>query len=438
MDSSGFPGKFVLLKPPEPEIDQEFLKKTKAWQEIGVSSEEILRALADKNFEMPTKIQSMTVVQSILGKCDMLIAADTGSGKTLCYGIPIIQSVQKLMSESDLSDQEIRPLYCLILAPTRELAQQILNHLKDIAKYTDIKLAAVIGGLSSEKQERLLANQPEIVVATPGRLWELIQDGNDHLKKVETVKYFVVDETDRMMEKGHFEELQHILKLINSDEAQKSKRQNFVCSATLTMVHDLPDHLLAKKKKKKSVHKMTAQEKSNNFVSIFGMTNPKVVDLSENRGTAEKLMESRILCDTQEKDFYLYYLLVMYPGRTIIFCNSIECVKRLTSLLNHLKISPICLHGKMEQKQRLRNLEKFQENSNAVLLSTEVAARGLDIPNIMHVIHYQVPRTSENYVHRSGRTARANQEGIAILIMDPSEVKYYVNISKTLGRSEWI
>ena len=151
---------------------------------------------------------------------------------------------------------------------------------------------------------------------------------------------------------------------------------------------------------------------------------------------AEKLVEARILCSLEEKDFFLYYILMSFPGRTIVFCNSIECVKRNASVLSHLNITPIVLHGKMEQKHRLKNLESFQKDEDAVMITTQVSARGLDIPNVQHVVHYQVPTTGEDYVHRSGRTARADKEGLSILIMEPGEVKFFVKLQKTLGRSK--
>ena len=404
----------------------------KAWTSVGVISEEILQALVEMNFQSPTEIQRLTLPTSVFGKCDILGAAETGSGKTLAFGIPIIQNIQKLIAKNPTDEDN---LYALILTPTRELAQQVHNHLKNVSKYTNVTIAAVIGGLATVKQERVLKKNPHVVVATPGRLWELIQEGNVHLNKIDSIRYLVTDETDRMMEKGHFEELQHLLLRINTDEQLKNRRQNFVFSATLTMVHELPDYL-QKRSKKSKAPKQTREQKIKNFIGVFGMSNPKIVDVTKEAGTAEKLTESRILCPLEEKDFYLYYILIKYPGRTIIFCNSIECVKRLTSLFSYLDVSPPALHGNMEQKQRLKNLEKFEKNPQGVLIATDVAARGLDIPNVNHVVHYQVPTTAENYVHRSGRTARANEEGLAILLMDPTEVKFYIKLQKTLKRSK--
>lgn len=288
-------------------------------------------------------------------------------------------------------------------------------------------IACIIGGLAQVKQERVLKSKPHIIIGTPGRIWELVQDGNEHLQKIDNVKFFVVDETDRMAEKGHFTELEEILKLLNASD-NCTTRQNFVFSATLTMLHELPQH-------KKKVKKMSKDQRLGEFITMFGMKNPKVFDITSQSGVAAKLIESRILCELDEKDFYLYYILINYPGRTIVFCNSIECVKRCSSVLSHLNITPVVLHGKMEQKQRLKNLENFQKNEDSVLITTQVAARGLDIPNVQHVVHYQVPTTGEDYVHRSGRTARADKEGLSILIISPDEVKFFVKLQKTLGRS---
>ena len=312
------------------------------------------------------------------------------------------------------------------------MAQQIHKHLKAIAKYTKVSIACIIGGLATVKQERVLKSNPHIVIGTPGRIWELIQEGNEHLQKVNNLKYLVVDETDRMIEKGHFAELEEILQILNTSESCE-KRQNFVFSATLTMIHELPQYLKKNKKKKPA---MSKENRLNEFISMFGMKNPKVFDITSKSGVAEKLIEARILCSLEEKDAYLYYILKNYPGRTIVFCNSIDCVKRTASVLTHLNISPIVLHGKMEQKQRLKSLESFQKKEDSIMVTTQVAARGLDIPNIQHVIHYQVPTTGEDYVHRSGRTARADKEGLSILLIESGEVKYFVKLQKTLGRSK--
>ncbi|XP_062559498.1 ATP-dependent RNA helicase DDX24-like [Armigeres subalbatus] len=455
------------------------------WTELGVS-EPIVRALADKGFRHPTEIQILSLPVAIMGRRDLLGAAETGSGKTLAFGIPLLEGIMKLKASEpcrlkehdsgkqgegregheltpppedleyypepdganssvllakDLDDEKEqmeKPLYALILTPTRELAVQINDHLKAVTKYTDIKIATVFGGLATVKQERMLKKCPEIVIATPGRLWELIQARNPHLSKVDRIRFLVIDETDRMLEKGHFEELKQLLEMINKNEEATKLRRNYIFSATLTMDHDLPEHLVAKAKKNKklNVMKETTGQRLNNLVQIIGMTEPKVVDITQQHGTAHTLVESRILCKAEHKDYYLYYFLQRHPGRTLVFCNSIDCVKRLVSLFGYLNCDPLSLFGSMQQRQRLKNLERFTQNPAALLIATDVAARGLDIPNVDHVIHYQVPKATENYVHRSGRTARASKEGITVLLIGANEVSDYVKLNQALGRTE--
>ncbi|XP_048001275.1 ATP-dependent RNA helicase DDX24 [Leguminivora glycinivorella] len=333
------------------------------------------------------------------------------------------------------------PLYALILTPTRELAMQISQHLKAVAKYTGVRIATVVGGMASVKQERELSRSPEVVVATPGRLWELTARGQPHLQQLPCVKFLAIDETDRMIERNHFEELHPLLERLNSDEAQRSSRQNFVFSATLTLVHDLPAHMKGKKVTKRGkiinrkIEKMTPKQKIARLVALVGMTEPKVVDITaDNLGTAETLTECRIACAFEHKDAYLYYILKRHPGRTIVFCNAIGCVQRLAQLLSLLKCRPLQLHANLQQRQRLKNLERFRDDPHGVLIATDVVARGLDIPDVDHVIHYQVPRTAENYVHRSGRTARASKEGLTILMMEPQEAYRYAKLCITLNK----
>ncbi|KPJ08089.1 ATP-dependent RNA helicase DDX24 [Papilio machaon] len=472
-----------------------------SWAEFKLP-EEIINALAELGFKNPTKIQQLTLPAAIHGRRDILGAAETGSGKTLAFGLPILSGIMKLKEKAEaglnvyeipykktsvkrkvatkekvkrngknkkkktknteetsegigcvkvIDDVEMpghvevrtgKPLYALILTPTRELAIQISRHLIAAAKYTGIKVATIVGGMASVKQERVLRSGPEVVVATPGRLWELVTQGQPHLQQLSSVKFLAIDETDRMIERGHFEELQPLLERLNDDEAQRSTRQNFVFSATLTLVHDLPVHMKGKKVTKRGkiinrkIEKMTSQQKIKRLVTMIGMTDPKVVDITtENLGAAETLTECRIACALENKDSYLYYILKRHPGRTIVFCNSIGSVRRLAQLFTLLKCSPLPLHASMPQRQRLKNLERFRDDPHGVLMATDVAARGLDIPNVDHVVHYQVPKTAENYVHRSGRTARATKEGLTILMMDSSEAYTYAKLRRTLNKT---
>uniref|UniRef100_A0A673YF12 ATP-dependent RNA helicase n=1 Tax=Salmo trutta TaxID=8032 RepID=A0A673YF12_SALTR len=330
--------------------------------------------------------------------------------------------------EETLKVSEKQPLLGLVLCPTRELAVQVKHHIDAVAKFTGIKTAIVVGGMAQQKQIRMLKRRPEIVIATPGRLWEMIKERHPHL--VNLRQCLVIDEADRMVERGHFAELESLLEMLNTVQFNP-KRQTFVFSATLTMAHSLPTHL---QKKGKKVDQRSKLEVLMEKVGI--RSKPKVIDLTRKEATVETLTETRIHCEKEEKDFFLYYFLLQYPGRTMVFANSIDCIKRLNSLLVILDCTPLPLHANMHQKQRLKNLERFAERESCVLLTTDVAARGLDIPNVQHVIHYQVPRTSETCVHRSGRTARATKEGLSLLLVGPDDMMNFKRIYRALGKDE--
>ncbi|NXG67567.1 DDX24 helicase, partial [Hemiprocne comata] len=469
-----------------------------AWKDLFVP-EPVLRALSCLGFSAPTPIQALALPSAIRDNMDVLGAAETGSGKTLAFAIPMIHSVlqwqksnssttrnDSVTKESDqhhdetrwenedeaekLTHQQVedsgdeddasftagcvkvvenlefyssdkthtvgshkkRPLLGLVLTPTRELAVQVKHHIDAVAKFTGIKTAILVGGMAAQKQERVLNRKPEIVIATPGRLWDLVKERHPHLSNLRQLRCLVIDEADRMVEKGHFLELSQLLEVLN-DSQYNPQRQTFVFSATLTLVHQTPTRVLQKKNAKK-MDKKTKLELLMEKVGIKGK--PKVIDLTRKEATVETLTETRIHCNTNEKDYYLYYFLLQYPGRTMVFANSIDCVKRLSSLLTILNCDPLPLHANMHQKQRLKNLERFAERESCVLLTTDVAARGLDIPNVQHVIHYQVPRTSELYVHRSGRTARAASEGLSLLLIGPDDLINFRKIYKTLEKSE--
>ncbi|XP_050192298.1 ATP-dependent RNA helicase DDX24 [Myiozetetes cayanensis] len=469
-----------------------------AWKDLFVP-EPVLQALSYLGFSAPTPIQALALPSAIRDNMDVLGAAETGSGKTLAFAIPMIHSVlqwQKSNSsttrndsvskeshqhhdetrwenedeaekvthqqvedsrdeddasfttgcvkvlenvEFDLGDKtqtvgshKRRPLLGLVLTPTRELAVQVKHHIDAVAKFTGIKTAILVGGMAAQKQERVLNRKPEIVIATPGRLWELVKERHPHLSNLRQLRCLVIDEADRMVEKGHFLELSQLLEVLN-DSQYNPHRQTFVFSATLTLVHQTPTRVLQKKNAKK----MDKKTKLELLMEKIGIkSKPKVIDLTRKEATVETLTETKIHCNTDEKDYYLYYFLLQYPGRTMVFANSIDCVKRLSSLLTILNCDPLPLHANMHQKQRLKNLERFAERESCVLLTTDVAARGLDIPNVQHVIHYQVPRTSELYVHRSGRTARAANEGLSLLLIGPDDLINFRKIYKTLGKTE--
>jgi ATP-dependent RNA helicase DDX24/MAK5 len=199
----------------------------------------------------------------------------------LAFALPIVQKIEEEI-DNDVNASET--LFALILSPTRELAQQIQKHLRAITKYTSVTTACIIGGLSTQKQERILNAKPNIVIGTTGRLWEFYQNGNEHLQKIPAVKFLVVDETDRMIERGHFSELENILKLLNG--APNSRAQTFVFSATLTLTHQLPSYVKQKKRKVFSLNETTS-ERTDVLINFFKMRNPKIFDIT-NQHTVTK------------------------------------------------------------------------------------------------------------------------------------------------------
>jgi ATP-dependent RNA helicase DDX24/MAK5 len=243
-----------------------------------------------------------------------------------------------------------------------------------------------------------------------------------------------------MVEKGHFQELEGIFGVINTDPEVSKKRQNFVFSATLSFTHEPPERLhKGSVKKSKQPKKLTSKEKLGQIMNLVGVReNPKVVDITSKKGTADSLTEMQITCSMNQKDYYLYYFFLQHPGKTIVFSNSINCVRRLTNLFFHLKCETLPLHSEMHQKMRLRNLERFSASEKGILISTDVAARGLDINNIQYVIHYQVPKTAESYIHRSGRTARVSKDGLAVILVQPDETTTFWNIFRSLDRDEML
>ncbi|XP_006839690.1 PREDICTED: ATP-dependent RNA helicase DDX24 [Chrysochloris asiatica] len=416
--------------------------------ETGVESEAASTGVGAEAGASPHKARAKmqpTVSDQVALFCD----DDAGEGPSSLTKKPV--SKQDEDEEENLSEEQTRefhkeangriatckehskrPLLGLVLTPTRELAIQVKQHIDAVARFTGIKTAILVGGMSAQKQQRMLNRQPEMVIATPGRLWELIKEKHPHLSNLRQLRCLVVDEADRMIEKGHFAELSQLMEML-SESQYNPERQTLVFSATLTLVHQAPARILHKKHTKK----IDKTAKLGVLVQKIGLrARPKIIDLTRREATVETLMETKIHCETEEKDLYLYYFLMQHPGRTLVFANSISCIKRLSGLLKVLDIMPLTLHACMHQKQRLRNLEQFAHLQDCVLLATDVAARGLDIPEVQHVIHYQVPRTSEVYVHRSGRTARATNEGLSLLLIGPEDVINFKKIYKTLKKDE--
>lgn len=413
-----------------PEVDTSALE----WSELEntVLSNPIQQSLASLNFNKPTEIQKQAIPE-IMAEHDVVGKAATGSGKTLAYGIPILerhlQLTTQLATQSKDKNETTAKAWPtgLIFAPTRELAHQIVKHITQIAKYCPIAGSGIVpltGGLAIQKQQRLIALKPAVIVATPGRFLELIEGNAETLEMFKKSEILVLDEADRMLQDGHFKEMEEILDLL--ERGKQTQRQTLVFSATFQK--DFMNKLSVKKNKRETFNSGIGRLSSNEEALVtlkkklqFKDENPVFVDANPAESVASKVQECMIECGNMEKDLYLYYFTLMYPGRTIVFVNSIDAVKRLAPLLKELGIPAFAIHSNMVQKQRMRSLERFRASDTGVLIATDVAARGLDIPMIQHVVHYHLPRTADMYVHRSGRTARAGAEGVSILLCAANE-----------------
>lgn len=421
------PGAFDILAN-QPEDDDEEADVS-AWGEMDLS-EEVLVSLAKLKFSTPTAIQASTIPEIMAGR-DVIGKASTGSGKTLAFGIPIVESF--LASRSASTDPKEKNPLALIIAPTRELAHQINAHLIALCSKGDFDapyIASITGGLSVQKQRRQL-EKADIVVGTPGRLWEVISTGQGLLEKFKRIRFLVVDEADRLLSEGHYKELGDILKILEQDdgvedetekeETPEIQRQTLVFSATFGK--GLQQKLAGKAKG--SADLMSKQQSMEYLLKklSFREEKPVFIDTNPDSQMASKLKEGLVECAGPEKDLYLYSLLMFYTKkRALVFTNSISAVRRITPFLQNLALPALPLHSNMPQKARLRSIERFKERPGSILVATDVAARGLDIPKVELVIHYHLPRTADTYVHRSGRTARADASGISILICAPEEV----------------
>lgn len=414
-----------------------------AWKDLDLSPI-TLSQLARQRFTKPTSIQA-AAIPAIREGHDVVGKAVTGSGKTLAFGIPIFEAW--LAAEHVPSNGVAKtkgPVLALILAPTRELALQLHQHLNELCMGLESfpRVTAVTGGLSIYKQQRQL-EYADIVVATPGRLWEVMndlpanQDSDALVDRLKKIKFLVVDEADRLLSEGHFKEVENILdtldrKVVEEDEDEEAEQEKVPLSQRQTLVFSATFHKGLQQKLSAKVRPGSSTNKDllNNQQSMdyllrklsFREAKPTFIDVNPRSQMASALSESIVECAAMKKDLYLYTLLMQNTAaKTLVFTNSISAVRRLTTLLQTLKQPAVGLHSTMPQKSRLRSLEKFTAQ-RTVLVATDVAARGLDIKGIDLIIHYHVPRTADMYVHRSGRTARADTSGRSILLCSPDEV----------------
>ena len=428
---------FAGLK--EEELGGEVIADVSAWRSLKLSSE-TMAAISKLGFPQPTLVQQRCIPDIVAGH-DVIGKAATGSGKTLAFGIPILEYYLDTILPAR-GDQKNSPFpSALILAPTRELAHQLSKHLLALCAGLDVarpRIATITGGLSVQKQKRQL-DTADVIIGTPGRLWEVIESSIGLVAKLKKIRFLVVDEADRLLSQGNFKEVEQILTALDrevkqeeqqsdqeEDEGQqkgsKSQRQTLVFSATFHK--GLQQKLSGKSRPMGDL--MSKQESMEYLLKKlnFREERPKFIDVNPVQQMAAGLKEGLVECAGTEKDLYLYALLLLHPKtRTLVFTNSISAVRRITPFLQNLNQPAQALHSNMAQKARLRAVERFTASDSSILIATDVAARGLDIPGVQLVIHYHVPRAADMYIHRSGRTARAAAKGSSVLVCAPEEVQ---------------
>lgn len=361
------------------------------FKELGLSSE-VLRAVEDMGFEEPSKIQAEAIPTVLQGK-DMIGQAQTGTGKTFAFGAPLLS-----MIEFDKDAEKDKYIKCLILTPTRELAIQVNDELLRIGKYVRARILPVYGGQPIDRQIKALKRRTDVVVGTPGRVLDLVRRNVINLSNLQ---FLVLDEADEMLNMGFVEDIEAILEKANED------RQTLLFSATM------PPQIKAISKnymKPDSIH-----------VSIIKSV--KTVDSVD-----------QFYFEVKNKDRFetLCRLLdVDEPKSAIIFCRTKKGVDELVEAMQGRGYNVEGMHGDMNQNHRINTLKKFKEGSLEFLVATDVAARGIDVESITHVINYDLPQDNESYIHRIGRTGRANRTGVAYTLVTAREYSTLKQIEKT-------
>jgi len=350
----------------------------------------LIDAIKDLGWNKPTEIQMQSIPEAMTGR-DIIGLAETGSGKTGAFAIPIIASLLE-------SPQR---LYAVVLAPTRELAFQINEVFEALGSRIGLNTACIVGGIDMISQAIALAKKPHIIVATPGRLVDHLTNTKGF--SLRTLKYLVMDEADRMLSMDFEEEINNILAVIPSD------RRTFLFSATMTS-------------------KVAKLQKAS-------LVNPVKVEVSNKFQTPKTLVQQYLFIPAKYKDCYLAYILDEFKGQTaIIFAATCNNALRVTLLLRNLGFQAVCLHGQLSQPKRLGALNKFKAGQRNILVATDVASRGLDIPNVDLVINFDIPAQGKDYVHRVGRTARAGKSGRSIAVVTQYDVEAYQRLETLISQ----
>ncbi|OIP52609.1 MAG: DEAD/DEAH box helicase [Flavobacteriaceae bacterium CG_4_8_14_3_um_filter_34_10] len=355
----------------------------------------ILEALKIEGYTTPTPIQAQTIPLILDGK-DVLGCAQTGTGKTAAFAVPIIQ----LLSQDRNQQGGKRVIRSLILTPTRELAIQIEESFENYGTKTNLKSMVIFGGVNQHSQVSQLRQGVDILIATPGRLLDLISQKYVHLNHLQ---FFVLDEADRMLDMGFLNDVKKIITKI------PQKRQSLFFSATM------PDPIV----------------KLANTILV----NPSKVEVTPVSSTANTINQAVYFVDKENKKHLLTEVLANKAiDRALVFTRTKHGADKVVKDLVKAGIKSQAIHGNKSQNARQRALSNFKSKETRVLVATDIAARGIDIDDLTHVINYELPNIPESYVHRIGRTGRAGADGIAIAFCDAEEKAYLKDIQKLIGK----
>lgn len=372
------------------------MTETLNFDNLGLAPE-LLKALAESGYTTPTPIQVQAIPVALAGG-DLMAGAQTGTGKTAAFSLPILQKLLPLANTS--TSPAKHPVRALILTPTRELAIQVEESVKTYAKHTALRSLVVYGGVDIKTQTPHLKNGVEILVATPGRLLDHIEQKTLQLNQVQML---VLDEADRMLDMGFMPDLKRILALL------PKQRQNLMFSATFSNeIKKLADEFLTK---------------------------PQLIEVARSNATNDNVTQKVYSVSQSDKEALLTQILQDADAKqVIIFTKTKLTASRLSRSLARAGIAADAIHGDKSQQERIKALDAFKAGTVKALVATDVAARGLDISELPMVINYEIPAAPEDYVHRIGRTGRAGALGVAISFVSEDEEKYLSEIEKLIKR----
>jgi len=355
---------------------------------------EIKRNLAAMGLRRPTDIQFKSIPPILNGE-DVLAIAQTGTGKTAAFAIPIVH-----MLHEQKRSRRTEGIQCVVMEPTRELALQITEVFDSIGKHTRVKTLCVFGGVEQDPQIARLEKGIDILVATPGRMFDLVSQGHIHLNRVQML---VLDEADHMLDLGFIKDIQDLIRFL------PRKRQTLFFSATIN------------DKIKKLAYSL--------------VKNPIRIQIAPDDPVARNIAHSVAFIEMDDKRFFLARLIEENPdSKILVFVRTKVRAERVSKALERAGIQSITIHSGKDQHDRLDVMKQFREGTVKILIATDVSARGIDIPDVDQVVNYDLPEVAENYVHRVGRTGRADKKGLAVSFCSPEEKPILDEIESFLGK----